>query len=60
LRKPGPMSPSRITATLANGLDADPLFCLFGDLLANRHPHREHKVDLERVVETRDPRFSGF
>jgi len=48
LRKPGPISLSRVAKTLANGLAADPLFC---DLLANLHPHLEHEVDLERVVE---------
>lgn len=50
LREPGPMSPSRVAETLANGLAADPLFC---DLLANLHLHLEHEVDLERVVEIR-------
>jgi hypothetical protein len=52
-----PISPSRTAKTLANGLAADPLF---GDLLANLHLHLKHKVDLERVVEIRDLRFSGF
>jgi hypothetical protein len=51
------MSPSRAAKTLANGLAADPFF---GGLLANLHLHLEHKVDLERVVEIRDLRFSGF
>jgi len=55
LRKPGPMSPSRIAETLANGLAADPLFC---DVLANLHLYPEQ--DLERVVEMGDLRFSGF
>ena len=50
LREPGPMSPSRVADTLANGLAADPLFC---DLLANLHLHLEHEVDLDRVVEIR-------
>ncbi|MGH3970892.1 MAG: TetR family transcriptional regulator [Mycobacterium sp.] len=50
LREPGPMSPSRVAETLANGLAADPLFC---DLLANLHLHLEHEVDLDRVVEIR-------
>ena len=50
LRDPGPMSPSRVAETLANGLAADPLFC---DLLANLHLHLEQAVDLDRVVETR-------
>ena len=27
LREPGPMSPSRVAETLAQGLAADPLFC---------------------------------
>jgi AcrR family transcriptional regulator len=50
LREPGPISPSRVAETLANGLAADPLFC---DLLANLHLHLEHEVDLDRVVEIR-------
>jgi AcrR family transcriptional regulator len=50
LREPGPMSPSRVAETLANGLAADPLFC---DLIANLHVHLEHEVDLDRVVEIR-------
>jgi hypothetical protein len=41
LRKPGPKSPSRIAETLADGLDADLLFC---DL----HPHSERAAGLER------------
>jgi hypothetical protein len=57
LSRHGPMSPSRAAKTLANGLAADPFF---GDVLASLHPHPEHKVDLERVVEIRDLRFSGF
>jgi hypothetical protein len=57
LRKPGPMAPSRTVETLANGLAADLLFC---DLLANLLLHLEHKVDLERVIEIRDLRFSRF
>ena len=57
MRKPGPISLSRVAKTLANGLAADPLFC---DLLANLHPHLEHEVDLETVVEIRDLRLSGF
>jgi AcrR family transcriptional regulator len=48
LREPGPMSPSRVAETLANGLAADPLFC---DLLANLHLHLEHEVDLDKVAE---------
>ena len=51
------MAPSRTVETLANGLAADPLFC---DLLANLLLHLEHEVDLERVVEIGDLRFSGF
>jgi hypothetical protein len=51
------MSPSRVTETLANGLAADPVF---GDLLANLHLHLQHEVDLERVVEIIDLRFSVF
>lgn len=50
LAEPGLMSPSRVAATLANGLAADPLFC---DLLANLHLHLEHEVDVERVVEVK-------
>ena len=50
LREPAPMSPSRVTGTLADGLAADPLFC---DLLANLHLHLEHAVDVDRVVEIR-------
>jgi hypothetical protein len=48
LRKPGPMSLSRVPQTLANSLAADPLFC---GVLASLHLHLEHKVDRERVVE---------
>jgi hypothetical protein len=55
LSEPSPMSPSRAAKALANGLGADLFFC---DLLANLHLHLEHKVDLERVVEIRDLRFS--
>jgi hypothetical protein len=51
------MAPSRTVETLANGLAADALFCV---LLANLLLHLEHKVDLERVIEIRDLRFSGF
>jgi hypothetical protein len=51
LRKPGPMSPSRTSETLANGLAADSLFC---DALANLRSHLEHEVDLERVIEIGD------
>ena len=50
LREPGPMSPSQVAESLANGLAADPLVC---DLLANLHLHLEHEVDLDRVVEIR-------
>jgi hypothetical protein len=56
LREPGPMSPSRVAETLANGLAADPLFC---DLLANLHLHLEHEVDLDRVVEIRRTSAAG-
>ncbi|ODR12240.1 transcriptional regulator [Mycobacterium shimoidei] len=48
LDSPGPMSPSRVAETLANGLAADPLFC---DLLANLHLHLEHEVNIDRVIE---------
>jgi hypothetical protein len=57
LRENRPMSPPRVTETVASGLAADPLFC---DLLANVYLHLEHEVDLERVVEIGDLRFSGF
>ncbi|HEU4361687.1 MAG TPA: TetR/AcrR family transcriptional regulator [Mycobacterium sp.] len=50
LGEPGPKSPSRVAAALADGLAADPLFC---DLLANLHLHLEHEVDVERVVEVK-------
>jgi AcrR family transcriptional regulator len=50
LAEPGPMSPSRVAETLANGLASDPLFC---DLLANLHLHLEHEVHIDRVVENR-------
>jgi AcrR family transcriptional regulator len=46
----GPMSPTRVAETLADGLAADPLFC---DLLANLHLHLEHEVDVDKVVEVR-------
>ena len=57
LRKPGPMSPSRVAETVANGLAADSLFC---DVLANLHSHLENEVALERVAKIRDLRFSEF
>jgi hypothetical protein len=57
LGQPGPMSPSWAAETLANGLAADLFFC---DALANLHLHLEHKVNLERVVEIVDLRFSDF
>jgi hypothetical protein len=41
LREPGPISPSPVTETLANGLAADPLSC---DQLANTHLHFEQEV----------------
>jgi AcrR family transcriptional regulator len=50
LREPGPMSPSRVAAALADGMAADPLFC---DLLANLHLHLEHEVEIERVLEVK-------
>jgi AcrR family transcriptional regulator len=50
LRRPGPMSPSRVAATLAAALAADPLFC---DLLANLHLHLEHEVKIDRVIEAK-------
>jgi Tetracyclin repressor-like, C-terminal domain len=49
-REPGPMSPSQVVETLANGLADDPPIC---DLLANLHLRLEHEVDLDRVVEIR-------
>jgi AcrR family transcriptional regulator len=51
LREPGPMSPSRVAAVLADGLAADPLFC---DLLANLHLHLEHEVEIDRVLEVKE------
>lgn len=57
LRTPGPMSPVRIAETSTNDLAADAVCC---DLLANVHSHVEHGVDLKRVVEVRDLRFSEF
>ncbi len=50
LAEPGPMSPTRVAETLADGLAADPLFC---DLLANLHLHLEHEVEVERAVDIR-------
>ncbi len=50
LAEPGPMSPARVAAALADGLAADPLFC---DLLANLHLHLEHEVEVNRVVEVK-------
>jgi AcrR family transcriptional regulator len=50
LREPGPMSPSRVAGTLADGLAADPLFC---DLLANLHLHLDHEVEIDRVLEVK-------
>jgi hypothetical protein len=50
LRESGAMSPSRVTAKLANGPVAGTLFC---GLLANLRLHLEHAVDLDRVVEIR-------
>jgi AcrR family transcriptional regulator len=50
LAESGPVSPSQVAETLANGLADDPLFC---DLLANLHLHLEHEVDIDRVVEIR-------
>jgi hypothetical protein len=57
LRKPGTMSPSPISQTLANGLAADSLVC---DVHANPHRHLKDEVDLERVVEIGDFGFSEF
>jgi hypothetical protein len=54
---PRPISLSQVSKTLANGLAADLFLC---DVLAGLHLHLERKVDLERVVEIRDLRFSGF
>jgi alpha-D-ribose 1-methylphosphonate 5-triphosphate diphosphatase PhnM len=51
------MSPSQVTETLAKGLAADPVF---GDLLANHYLHLRYEVDLKRVVEIRNLRFSVF
>jgi hypothetical protein len=57
LRETRPTWPPPGTETLASGLAAYPLFC---DLLANVYLRLEHEVDLERVVEIGDLRFSGF
>lgn len=51
LSEPGPSSPARVAAALADGLASDPLFC---DLLANLHLHLEHEVELERVLELKE------
>jgi hypothetical protein len=51
------MYPPRNSETLPNGPAADALVC---DVPANLHSHLEHGVDLERVVEIRDLRFSEF
>lgn len=56
LSVPRPVSPSRMTKTLANGLAAGPLFC---DVLANLHLHLQHEVEVERVGEIMGLRFSG-
>ena len=56
MREPGPMSPSQVAETLANGLADDPLIC---DLLANFHLHLEHEMDLDRVVEVRRTNAAG-
>src|ERR1700752_4535685 len=50
LREPGPMSPSRVAEALADGLAADPLFCV---LLANLRLHLEHEVEIDRVLEVK-------
>ena len=57
LRKPDPMTTSRIPETSANGLAADTLSF---DGLASLHLHLEQQLDLERVVGIRDLRFSEF
>ncbi|OHU95662.1 TetR family transcriptional regulator [Mycobacterium talmoniae] len=48
LRAPGPMSPARLAATLANALVGEPLFC---DLLACLPVRLEREVNVEQVVE---------
>ncbi|MEZ0365089.1 TetR family transcriptional regulator [Mycobacterium sp. pUA109] len=47
LRTPGPMSPGRLAATLADALAAEPLFC---DLLACLPVRLEREVNVEQVV----------
>ena len=51
------MFPSRAAKTLTNGAAPGAFFC---DVLANRRPRPEHKLDPERVAEIRDLWFSGF
>lgn len=47
LAQPGPMTPSRVAETLADGLTDDPLFC---DLFANVRLTLEHEVEVKSVV----------
>ncbi len=51
-REPGPMSPSQVVETLANGLADDPPIC---DLLADLHLHLEHEVDLDGLSRSGGP-----
>ncbi len=57
LSRSGPISPSRAAKVPANRTAPDAFFC---DVLANLHLHLEHKVELERIAEIRELRFSGF
>jgi hypothetical protein len=57
LGQPGPMSPWWAAKALANGRAADLFFC---DVIANLHLRLKHEVDLERVAENLDLRFSDF
>ncbi len=57
LSRRGPISPSRAAKVPANRTAPDAFFC---DVLANLHLHLEHKVELERIAEIRELRFSGF
>jgi len=55
LRKPDPMSLTRVPRTSAKHLAVDPLSC---EVLANLQPYLKH--DLEKLVEMGGLRFSRF
>jgi hypothetical protein len=55
--RPGPIWARRVTEMLAKGRVADALFCA---LLADLHLKLEREVDLDRVVEIMELRFSPF